>query len=110
MALNLLHRIVFNFAIASSLNSIGAMAGVPISAVAALAGAAFMDNDKVNKHALALAVAKHDTVSAFVFQALNNNNNNNVSDVDFKQITHEMQKYNELTEFTLKFKEKTKLI
>lgn len=83
------------------------MAGVPISAVAALAGAAFMDNDKINKHALALAVAKHDTISAFVFQALNNNN---VSDADFKQITHEMQKYNELTEFTLKFKEKTKLI
>ena len=80
---------------------------VPISAVAALAGAAFMDNDKINKHALALAVAKHDTICAFVFQALNNNN---VSDADFKQITHEMQKYNELTEFSLKFDEKTKLI
>ena len=66
VALNLLHRIALNFAIASSLNSIGAVAGVPISAVAAMTGAAFMDNDKINKHALALDVAKHDTINAFV--------------------------------------------
>ena len=52
---------------------------------------------KVNKHTKihAVALAKHDSINRFVSQALDDNN---ISDNEFKVVTHEMQKYRQLKE------------
>ena len=92
-------------AVVTSITSIGILVGAPVAVIAALSGAASTGlsvinkklERKVNKRTKiqALALAKHDSINSFVSQALDNNN---VSDNEFKIITHEMQKYRPLKE------------
>ena len=87
-------------AVVTSITGIGILVGAPVAVIAALSGAASTGlsvinkklERKVNKQTKiqALALAKHDSINSFVSQALDNNN---VSDNEFKIITHEMQKY-----------------
>lgn len=54
-----------------------------------------LKRNKLNNHSRlsTLAAAKHDTIRAFVSQALDDNR---VSDAQFKHITHEMKRYDQM--------------
>ena len=103
-------------AFATSLTGVGIVIGAPVAALAALSGVASTSlsvinkklERKVNKHSriYALAISKNDSINSSVSQALDNNL---VSDMEFKLITREMQKYRQLKETSRSsFKQKNK--
>ena len=92
-------------AFATTLTGVGILVGAPVAGVAALTGLASTGlsvinkklEKKIDKHTKieALALAKHDSINSFVSQVLDDNR---ISDAEFEQITHEMQKYRQLKE------------
>lgn len=94
---------ISSVALVTALTGAGVIVGAPLSGVAALSGLASSGlmilskrfDKKINKHEslYSLALAKENTIKKYVSTAMNNNS---VSDNEFRQITEEMENFQNL--------------